>query len=151
MQRKINICRSQQYFSLSGPENHCRFSLSARSFRTNISVRNQIFGELPRRIQHELAKYPFTWEGRSWQCVPKEPDGTYHPLIFRRKLQSYLRLGTPVLDDFIEFVRQYPQHARWLRDNLEEHLWLQLKPYCNLTDTETRDTNARGAIGGNTQ
>ena len=32
----------------------------------------------------------------------------------------------------MKFVREYPEHARWLRDHLDKHLWLMLEPYCNL-------------------
>lgn len=92
----------------------------------------RVYEELPLTIQEELKKSPFTWEGRKWHRVPKEPDGTYSPVTYRAIIKSSLCLGNPVLEDHIKFVREYPEHVRWLRDHLDESLWLKLKPYCTL-------------------
>ncbi|KAK0385685.1 hypothetical protein NLU13_6862 [Sarocladium strictum] len=93
---------------------------------------NQIHEDLPSKLKTELEKWPFTWEGRKWHRVPKEPDGTYSPVNFRLIMRSQLRLGVPLLQDHIEFVGKYPEHALWLREHLEEHLWAVLEPYSNL-------------------
>jgi hypothetical protein len=111
-----------------------RHSCLIKLMNTPISV--QITTDLPATIQQELKKWPFTCQGRTFHRIPKNPDGTYSPTVYRRVVQSFLRLGIPLSDDHIKFVEQYPKHARWLKDNLEEHLWLQLEPFSRIRNEE---------------
>ncbi|RSL72946.1 hypothetical protein CEP53_000948 [Fusarium sp. AF-6] len=92
--------------------------------------------ELPSKMLKELKKWPFTWEGRKFHKAPKGPDGKYEPLVHRQIIRSYLRQGMPVLGGTIEFLREYPEHARWLKAHLEPELWVQVEPYCNLPSEE---------------
>lgn len=93
----------------------------------------RIHEDLPSKMKKELKKWPFTWEGRKFHPAPKGPDGKYEPLAHRQIIGSYLRQGMPVLDKSIEFLREYPEHARWLKVRLEPELWVKIEPYCDLS------------------
>ncbi|KAH8685143.1 hypothetical protein BGZ61DRAFT_356160 [Ilyonectria robusta] len=92
----------------------------------------RIYEDLPSRIQKELKKWPFTWEGRKFHRVPKGPDGKYDPMDYREIIKSKLYLGTPILKENIDFLREYPEHARWLRAHLYHELWVKIEPFCDL-------------------
>ncbi|KAG9254971.1 uncharacterized protein F5Z01DRAFT_749744 [Emericellopsis atlantica] len=62
----------------------------------------------------------------------REPDGTWSPVNHRLIIKSFLQNGIPICDTHIAFVKKYPEHAKWLRDHLEEHLWAKLEPHCEL-------------------
>ncbi|RSM19530.1 hypothetical protein CDV31_001690 [Fusarium ambrosium] len=92
--------------------------------------------ELPHKILKELKKWPFTWAGRKFYKAPKGPDGKYEPKIYREIIKSQLRIGNGLLNEGIKFLREYPEHARWLKGHLEPELWVQVEPYCNLPSEE---------------
>ncbi|CAH0047125.1 unnamed protein product [Clonostachys solani] len=67
--------------------------------------------DLPSKVLKELKKWPFTWEGRKFHRVPKGQDGEYHPKDRRKIIQSKRRLGIPISEHDLEFLREYSEHA----------------------------------------
>lgn len=51
---------------------------------------------------------------------------------YREIIKSKLYLGTPILKENIDFLREYPEHARWLRAHLYHELWVKIEPFCDL-------------------
>ncbi|KPM39325.1 hypothetical protein AK830_g7236 [Neonectria ditissima] len=92
----------------------------------------RIHEEPPSRIQEELKKWPFTWEGRKFHRLPKGPDGKYDPKDRRDIIKSSLYLGIPIVEDQLKFLREYPEHAKWLRTHLDHQLWVKIEPFCDL-------------------
>ncbi|KAL6806921.1 hypothetical protein GGI42DRAFT_319708 [Trichoderma sp. SZMC 28013] len=90
----------------------------------------------PLRIQEELKKWPFTWEGRKFHRVPKGPDGKYEPKVQREIIKSWLHQGIPIVRRHIEFLREHPEHALWLKAHLDRELWVQIEPLCELPEEE---------------
>lgn len=87
----------------------------------------RVNGGLPSKIQKELRKWPFTWEGRKFNKVPKEPDGKYKPKYRRQIIRSWLRLGIAIGADDIAFLREHAEHLEWLRTHLDAQLIPQLE------------------------
>lgn len=85
-------------------------------------------------MKRQLKKWPFTWEGRKRSPIPKGPDGRYDPKTQRAIIRSFLRLEIPILKKEIEFLQKHPEHAQWLKNRLEPHLWIKIEPYCNISD-----------------
>lgn len=83
---------------------------------------------LPLRIREELKKWPFTWEGRKFHREPKGPNGKYAPTVQRAIIRSSLELGGPIFADQIEFLKEYPEHALWLKARLAPELWAKIEP-----------------------
>lgn len=50
---------------------------------------------------------------------------------YREIIKSKLYLGTPILKENIEFLREYPEHAQWLRTHLDHQLWAKIEPFCD--------------------
>ncbi|KAL7929146.1 hypothetical protein V8C35DRAFT_331915 [Trichoderma chlorosporum] len=86
----------------------------------------------PLWIQEELKKWPFSWEGRKFHRLPKGPDGKYEPKVHREVIYSCLNLGIPISAERIEFLREHPEHALWLKAHLDRELWAQIEPLCEL-------------------
>lgn len=87
-----------------------------------------MFGHLPPKILRELLKLPFTWH----KAARREPDGTVVPELQRDVIALCLLLGNPILEHEIEFLREHPKHAEWLKARLHPELWKKIEPYCNL-------------------
>ncbi|KAI5456677.1 hypothetical protein BGZ63DRAFT_417646 [Mariannaea sp. PMI_226] len=92
----------------------------------------RVYEELPSKIQKELRKWPFTWEGRKFHKLQKGPDGEYDPEDRREIIKSQLYLGVPIFENDIEFLREYPEHALWLKNHLDPKLWAKIGPFCHL-------------------
>ncbi|KAF4969804.1 hypothetical protein FSARC_3029 [Fusarium sarcochroum] len=58
--------------------------ISVRWYKWNGDSLVQVHTDLPAAIRGELKKWPFTWEGRKFHRLPKNPDGTYSPTVYRR-------------------------------------------------------------------
>ncbi|EHK26893.1 uncharacterized protein TRIVIDRAFT_62694 [Trichoderma virens Gv29-8] len=89
---------------------------------------------LPLWIQEELKKWPFTWEGRTVHRLPRGPDGNFEPKVQREVIKSKLNLGIPMFARDIEFLREHPEHALWLKARLDRELWAQIEPFCELPE-----------------
>ncbi|CAH0001000.1 unnamed protein product [Clonostachys byssicola] len=88
--------------------------------------------ELPSQIQRKLRKWPFTWEGKKFHRK-KRPDGECELVAHRRLIMSKLILGIPVFDEDIKFLKEHPEHAQWIKDNIKNRqLWVKIEPYCDL-------------------
>ncbi|PKK53723.1 hypothetical protein CI102_2381 [Trichoderma harzianum] len=91
---------------------------------------------LPLRIQEELKKWPFIWEARKLPRLPRGPDGKFEPKVQREIIRSFLRQGIPLVPRHIEFLREQPEHALWLKAHLDRELWAQIEPLCELPKEE---------------
>jgi hypothetical protein len=77
---------------------------------------------LPAHIQSKLREYPFT-------PAPKQPRPKRGPpdtAARRRIIRSILRLDMMLFDADFEFMSN-PEHARWLKDNVENKFWLKFE------------------------
>jgi hypothetical protein len=77
---------------------------------------------LPAEIQSKLREYPFT-------PLPKQPRPKRGPPdadARRKKIRLKLRLDIMLFDADFEFMSD-PEHARWLKDHVENKFWLKFK------------------------
>ncbi|KAI9164100.1 hypothetical protein HJFPF1_05736 [Paramyrothecium foliicola] len=96
----------------------------------------RVHRDFPSKIQRELRKWPFTWEGRKFHRSPKGPDGNYDPTQRREIIMSSLRLGAPIRNDEVQFLKEYPDHAQWLKAHLKRELWAKIEPFCDISEKE---------------
>ncbi|CAG9998556.1 unnamed protein product [Clonostachys byssicola] len=76
-------------------------------------------------ISVRACKWPFTWEGRKFHRIPQPPrgsDGKLDPIFHREDIQASLRLGIPPSEENIVFLREHPEHAKWLKIHLHHDL-----------------------------
>lgn len=64
--------------------------------------------------------------------MPKGPDGRYEPRVRREMIKSFLRLGIPIVEENRGFLREYPEHAQWLRTHLDRELWVKIELFCDV-------------------
>ncbi|CAG9945118.1 unnamed protein product [Clonostachys rosea f. rosea IK726] len=89
----------------------------------------QINKGLLSKYNKELSKWPFTWGGRNFRRIPQPPrgsDGKLDP-----KPHTSLRLGIPLSDDNIVFLREHPERAKWRKTHLHHDLWAKIELFCH--------------------
>jgi len=77
---------------------------------------------LPAKIQNKLRDYPFTKP----PSQPRPKRGPPDAAARRKTIRSKLRLGMILLDADFEFMSD-PEHARWLKDHVEDKFWLKFE------------------------
>ncbi|KAL6895093.1 hypothetical protein GGI43DRAFT_429201 [Trichoderma evansii] len=87
-------------------------------------------------LVHINDTFPLWIQEEKFYRLPKGPDGKYEPKVQREIIRSWLNLGIPISAERIEFLRENPEHALWLKAHLHRELWAQIEPLCELPEEE---------------
>ncbi|CAH0021019.1 unnamed protein product [Clonostachys rhizophaga] len=89
---------------------------------------------LPSKYNKKLSKWPFTWGGRKFRRISQPPrgsDGKLDPKFHRGDIQASLRLDIPLSEDNIVFLREHPEHVKWLKTHLHHDLLAKIELFCH--------------------
>ncbi|KAK2596414.1 hypothetical protein N8I77_013305 [Diaporthe amygdali] len=82
-------------------------------------------GPLPNEVQERLKKYRFKPKVTKESMLPRHED--LPPEERRRSIKRMLRRETHPPESDLQFLRDHPQHAEWLKVNLRPRFWDKLQ------------------------
>ncbi|KAK3938863.1 hypothetical protein QBC46DRAFT_389326 [Diplogelasinospora grovesii] len=85
---------------------------------------------LPPEVQTKLKEYPFTRP--STQDMPKMPP--LDPVARRQSIRTKLRSDMSLSNNDVEFLREHPEEAKWLKDHIETRFGLKFESLANSRD-----------------
>jgi hypothetical protein len=74
---------------------------------------------LPDSFQTRLREYPFTRPSK--ENLPKPPEKS--DIDLRGDIRYFLRDEKPLNGREITFLIKHPEHAEWIKDNIEPQFW----------------------------
>lgn len=81
---------------------------------------------LPPTIRARLRRYAFTRQEKA----PKQRRKASP----REIIQAVLECNMEITEQDIDFLKQHPEDARWLKNNVDPRHWLKLASLCNFVD-----------------
>jgi len=107
---------------------HTSIKRGARSTNIIRLISVAIEEPLPSGIRARLRRYPFTRQERAFKQRRKASP--------REIIQAKLEINMEITEKDIDFLKQHPEDARWLKKNVDSRHWHKLASLCNFVEEE---------------